>query len=98
MSTSGMDPVQTQPERTTLAWQRTFVSVLTVAGTGSLRFFITGEPKFAAIALMITVIAAIPIVVRQSQIRRGNLAVVSWQPLVLVVCIVTFAAAGLLAV
>lgn len=89
-----MNPSETQPERTILAWQRTFMSVITVVGVGSLRLFITGEVAFTALAVGLCALAAIPIVYRQHQLRRGQLPVLTWQPIALVACIIAFAVAG----
>ena len=98
MTASPMDPTDTQPERTSLAWQRTFISLIVVVGVGGLRVLTTGHAVFALVSVLICAIAATPIVLRQVQLRRHVFSVLTWQPPVLVGCILLFAVAGLLAI
>lgn len=98
MSRTTFDPIETQPERTRLSWQRTLISVFTVAGVGALRDLTNSEPSFAVWAGIFTVIAVIPILFRIRQLRHGEFQTVTWQPFVLLLCIIGLAVAAVVSV
>ncbi|MCB0917881.1 MAG: DUF202 domain-containing protein [Actinobacteria bacterium] len=98
MRDSTFDPIETQPERTRLSWQRTLISVFTVAGVGTIRDLSQNEPSFAVWAGFFTVIAIIPILFRIRQLRHGEFQTVTWQPFILLVCIIGLAVAAIVSV
>ena len=91
------DPIETQPERTRLSWQRTIVSLLIVVAVGGLKDVAEGQPRLT-IALAIPGLVALYVMTsRQRQLRHGDLKVMTWQPVVVMACVIAMGIALIVA-
>lgn len=74
------DLPETQAERTRLAWRRTLIGVLAVAGIGALHLITVGEAVPAVVSSFLALCVALPIWHRQRTLRTSHPAA-TWEPL-----------------
>jgi len=78
--------VNSQWERTRLAWRRTILAVLVVGGVGAVHLATGGLLELAVLCGAVTVLGCVPALWRLTVLRLGTDAVASWQPAMLTVC------------
>jgi uncharacterized membrane protein YidH (DUF202 family) len=76
--------VNSQTERTRLAWRRTILTVLAVGGLGALHLALAGFPLGAALAGVLAMAGCVPALNRLTALRRGHVPA-RWQPAALTV-------------
>lgn len=92
----GKDLPENQYERTRLAWNRTMILVFVVIGIGGVRTVLLQHVWLGLFAGLVAMIAMVPIGSRVAQLRAHRPGAATWQPTVLVVCLVFLAAAFLI--
>lgn len=92
MTDAGEAP-QTQFERTVLAWRRTLILVMVVAGIGGIRLLIDQRHHayLGIFAGLVGLAATVPILHRKRQLRRHDTSPATWQPAALTLAIVVLA-------
>lgn len=85
------NPQGSQYERTRLAWRRTILAVLVIAGLGALHLATAGLVREASLFGGLTVAALAPAVHRLRALRH-EVSVATWQPAVLTVAACLMAA------
>lgn len=88
----GSELPENQYERTVLAWRRTMIGMLAVLGIGGIHISTMDHPWMGVVAGLLSLIAIIPIVLRMNELRREQKGPATWQPVALVVGMVTLAA------
>jgi len=71
--------MNSQYERTRLAWRRTLLAVTVIGGLGAIHLALAGYPIEAGIAIVLTVIGVIPVVHRLRALR-GQAPAATWEP------------------
>lgn len=79
---------ETQFQRTELAWRRTLIGVVAVAGIGSIHLLGGRHVILGVFVGTLSVVAIIPIVFRIRQLRAGDASPMTWQPLALAAALV----------
>jgi uncharacterized membrane protein YidH (DUF202 family) len=74
--------VNSQTERTRLAWRRTILVVLVVGGVGAVHLATAGLLHLAVLAAVVTVLGCVP-AVRRLAVLREAAPVATWEPLAL---------------
>lgn len=77
--------MNSQTERTRLAWRRTILAVLVVGGVGAVHLATAGFPELAALCGLVTAVGCVPAVRRLTVLRSGATPVPTWEPAVLTV-------------
>lgn len=77
--------MNSQYERTRLAWRRTILAVLVIGGLGAVHLATAGYTREASIDLGLTLVALGAAMHRLRTLRR-EVAVSSWQPGVVTAC------------
>jgi len=78
--------VNSQWERTRLAWRRTILAVLAVGGIGAIHLATGGLLELAILCGAVTALGCVPALWRLTALRIGTEEVASWEPAVLTVC------------
>ncbi len=73
--------MNSQYERTRLAWRRSMLAVTVIGGLGAVHLALAGYQIEAVIAIVLTVIGIIPIVHRLRSLR-GQAPAATWEPAV----------------
>jgi len=76
--------MQSQYERTRLAWRRTILAVIVIGGLGSVHLATAGRTAEAAVMVGLAVVAVVPAVRRLMSLRRER-PLATWEPVVLTV-------------
>lgn len=74
---------ETQFQRTELAWRRTLVGVVAVAGLGSIHLLGDRHVVLGVFVGTLSMLAVVPIVLRIRQLRAGDARPMTWQALAL---------------
>ena len=77
-------PLGSQYERTRLAWRRTILAVLVIAGLGAVNLATAGLVREASLLSVLTAASLVPAVHRLRALRR-EVPVATWQPVALTV-------------
>ncbi len=76
--------MNSQTERTRLAWRRTFLALLVVGGIGAVHLATAGLTHLALTSAVITAVGCVTAARRLSVLRRSEpVWVPTWEPLVL---------------
>lgn len=73
--------MNSQYERTRLAWRRTLLAVTVIGGLGAIHLALAGYQIEAGIAIVLTLVGVVPIVHRLMALR-GESPTATWQPAV----------------
>lgn len=76
--------MNSQTERTRLAWRRTILALLVVGGIGAVHLATIGLVHLAMISGVVTAIGCVP-AVRRLAVLRTSAPVATWEPAVLTV-------------
>jgi len=76
--------MNSQTERTRLAWRRTILAVLVVAGVGSIHLALAGLLHLAVLAGVVALIGCVPAAYRLNTLRQAH-PVPTWEPAMLTV-------------
>lgn len=89
------EPPQTQFERTQLAWRRTLILVMVVAGLGGVHLLVDHRHHeyLGVFAGVVGLAATVPILHRERRLRHGDGAPATWQPVALTLAILVLAVA-----
>jgi Na+/H+ antiporter NhaB len=79
-----VDPQESQYERTRLAWRRTILAVLVIAGLGAMHLATAGLVREASLFSALTLAAVAPAAHRLRALRH-EVPVATWQPAMLTV-------------
>lgn len=82
---------ETQVQRTELAWRRTLVGVMAVAGLGSIHLVGGRHVVLGLYVGILSVLAVGPIVARIRRLRRGDVRPMTWEAQALVIGLVALA-------
>jgi hypothetical protein len=78
--------VNSQWERTRLAWRRTILTVLVVGGIGAVHLATGGLLALAALCGAVTALGCLPALWRLTALRIGTEQMATWEPAVLTAC------------
>lgn len=78
--------MNSQWERTRLAWRRTILAVLAVGGIGAIHLATGGLLELAILCGAVTALGCVPALWRLTALRIGTEEVASWEPAALTVC------------
>lgn len=76
--------MNSQYERTRLAWRRTLLAVIVIGGLGALHLALAGLEVEAGIALVLTCLGVVPVAHRLRGLRNEN-PTAGWEPLAVTV-------------
>ncbi len=76
--------MNSQAERTRLAWRRTILTVLVVGGIGAVHLVSVGLVHLAVPTALLTILGCVPAAHRMRVLRSG-VPVATWEPAVLTV-------------
>lgn len=85
------DAPETQAERTRLAWRRTMIGILAVAGFGAYHFLTVSKPYGALTSGSVALLACIPMEYRRDTLRSGGRGPARWEMLAVAGCCVALA-------
>lgn len=74
--------MNSQTERTRLAWRRTILALLVVGGVGAVHLATAGLAHLAALSALVTALGCVPAVRRLNALREGA-PIATWEPAVL---------------
>lgn len=74
--------MNSQTERTRLAWRRTILAVLLVGGIGSLHLALAGLLHLAVVVGVMALVGSVPAAYRLNTLRRAH-PVATWEPAML---------------
>lgn len=90
---TGHDTPQSQFERTQLAWRRTLLGVLAVAGIGGVHLLVDEQHHelLGVFTGVVALLAVVPIVARLRRLRQRDERAATWEPVVLTAVVLALA-------
>lgn len=77
--------MNSQWERTRLAWRRTVLTVLVVGGVGAVHLATAGLLEMAVLCGVVALVGCVPAMRRLTALREHEVPVATWEPMVLTV-------------
>ena len=78
--------MNSQTERTRLAWRRTVLALVGVGGIGAVHLAVVGLPHMAGLCLLVALLGALPALRRTADLRRASPpSPATWEPALLAV-------------